>query len=57
MKESLPEVSSCPDLVYDPEKYDEQRYGWKDTEEENDEKNLGRIRYVDETVFIMWIGH
>jgi hypothetical protein len=57
MKESLPEVSSCPDLVYDPEKYDKKRYGWKDTEEENDEKKFDRIVYVDESVFIMWIGH
>lgn len=30
-----PEVSSCPDLVNDPEKNDEKRYGWKDTEEED----------------------
>ena len=37
------EVSSCPDLIYDPEKYEKKRYGWKDTEEEKNEKKFDRI--------------
>jgi len=51
------EVSSRPDLVYDPEKYEKKRYGWKDTEEQKNEKQFGRIVDVDEFVFVVWVGH
>lgn len=44
------EVSSCPDFIYDPQYQYENGYGWKDTEEEYDEKQLDAVAKVKQKI-------